>query len=250
MSSLVELVAPRVVPGAAKVRWGVAWFVVLMVALWIDVRAVALVQGAVGALAAWQAATALGGDRVLAAAVTGSAVAAAGLDARLMGVIVIAAVAGSLLVSLAVSTKGSRGAGLLARTGTIVTAWLVPTLAAGSVTIAADRELGAAVILVWLVAMFDAGVYLVGAETGSRWNGLVAGILGAIAVVYTATQLAVPPLEPAAMWRFAALAAVTLPLGPALCRYLGCSDGWAVRRLDALLVTGPAWALSVDLVVT
>ena len=107
-------------------------------------------------------------------------------------------------------------------------------------------ELGAAVILVWLAGMFDAGSYLVGAGARRRLTGLVAGITGAVAVIYMAVQLAVPPLEPDTAWQYGVLAAVTLPLGPALAAALLSDRGWAVRRLDSLMVTGPLWAWSID----
>ena len=242
---MAELFAPRVSPNDARVRWGALWFLMLMAALWIDTSVASALLAAVAGAAGWQAATAAGTDRVFSAAVAVGVTGAAIFDVRLMGVTVLTAAAGSLLVSV-LGTRARHGA--MTRCGALIGAWLLPGLAAGSVIIAAEHELGAAVILLWAVAMYDAGTYLVGSGARSRFSGLLAGVVGALAVIFTAVQLAVPPIEPESAWRFGILLAVTLPLGPAASRYLG-GDGWAVRRLDALVVAGPAWAWAVGLVV-
>ena len=243
---MLDLIAPRVGIESARLRWGIVWFAALMAALWVEVRPAAVILAAVAAMGGWQAATASGTDRVLAAVVAGAVVLAAVVDQSLMGVVIVAAVGGSVLAVLL--TKGG-GQGIAARSGALVGSWLLMGLAGGSVVVAAQRELGAAVILLWAAAMYDAGAYLVGAGSRSRWFGPAAGALGAVAVVYTAVQLAVPPIEPENFWRFALLVALTLPLGPVVARLAVGSDGWAVRRLDSLIVTGPLWAWAIDSVV-
>jgi hypothetical protein len=244
MTGAVELLAPRVRADSARVRWGIVWFGALMVALWLDVRAAALLLAAVAVMGAWQAASSIGVDRVLAGFIAGAVVAAAAVDSRLMGVVVLAAAGCSILVAV----LGRRGE-VLARAGQFVGAWLPVGVGAGSVVVAAQRELGSAVILIWAAAMFDAGAYLVGTGARSRWTGQIAGMIGAVVVVHTSVQLAVPPLEPRTMWRFAVLLALSLPAGPVVSRYLTRSDGWAVRRLDSLMVAGPLWAWAIDVVV-
>lgn len=246
MSQLADLFAPRVTAASSRIRWGAAWFVVLMAALWWSVPVLAGVLAAVAAVAAWQAASALSVDRLLASAVTAAAVAAAAIDVRLVGLTVIASAVGSLVI--AVLMRGGRDV-ILTRTGALVGAWLLPAVAGSSTVVAADRELGSAVILVWALVMYDAGVYLVGADTRVRVSGQIAGLIGAAAVVFTAVQLAVPPLEPDRAWRFTLLLLVALPLGPALVRWFGHGEGWAVRRLDSAIVAAPAWAWATELVI-
>lgn len=243
---MLDLIAPHIETESARVRWGVVWFGVLMGGLWVDVRPVAVILAAVAATAGWQAAASNGSDRLLAPMVAGGVVLAAVIDQRLMGVMVIAAALGSVVVG-SLGSKSEQG--VAARCGALVGSWLLVGVAGGSVVVAAQRELGAAVILLWAAAMYDAGAYLVGAGSRSRWIGPVAGALGAVAVVYTAVQLAVPPIEPQNFWRFALLVAVTLPLGPIVARFAVGSDGWAVRRLDSLMVTGPVWAWAIDSVI-
>ena len=68
MSQLADLFAPRVTAASSRIRWGAAWFVVLMAALWWSVPVLAGVLAAVAAVAAWQAASALSVDRLLASA--------------------------------------------------------------------------------------------------------------------------------------------------------------------------------------
>ncbi|GEM_PF-7097664 len=216
-----------------------------MLALWWSVTALAAVFVGVAGVAAWQAATHLNVDRILATAVATSITAAAVIDVRLVGLTVIAAAVGSAVIALLM--RGGRQV-VLTRTGALVSSWLLPAVAASSIVIAADRELGSAVILVWALLMYDAGVYLVGADARGRLIGLIAGLGGAAAVVFTAVQLAVPPLDPERAWRFAVLLIATLPLGPALTRWLGHGDGWAVRRLDSAVVAAPAWAWATELV--
>lgn len=241
MSKLADLLAPEVEPGDARVRWGVLWFLALMAALWVDARAAAPVLGAVAVIGAWHAAATLGPHRVLAVAVTAAAVAASAVDTQLVGVVIVAATLGTVVVAI----FGRSGDSVIARAGVVLAAWLLPTAAAASVVVTARRELGAAVILVWIAGMYDAGSYLVGSEARSRWLGPLAGAVGIVAVVYTAVQLAVPPLEPDTAWRYAALTLVTVPLGPLVARVFLVRDGWAIHRLDTLIVAGPAWAWAI-----
>lgn len=293
------------------------WFAALIAALWADAAAFGLAVSAVAALGAWQAASvhsgvdeasptrapqtggaAAGGDprhRLPAAVLAGAVGFSAIFDTRLAGVVLGAAVIASFIV---VSTLGSgRPAGraarprrvvpppVMARAGLLVRCWMQVGVAAACAAAVARYSTGAALVLVSAAACYDAGAYVTAADRRPGLRGPIAGAVAAVAAVFALTGVSVPPFAPSDVVRFGVLAALTLPLGPALARHItapqtrpgvrradarattGSSGGpagrghratparsrlgapWAVRRLDSLSVTAPAWMWGLGLLV-
>jgi hypothetical protein len=122
--------------------------------------------------------------------------------------------------------------------------------AAGSLVLA--RALGAmpALVLFALMCAHDTGNYLVGSGASSNWEGPAAGVAAMGPVILGAATVAVPPFTESGVWVLGAIAAVLIPLGPhGADRLIGrrAIRLPALRRLDALLLAGPVWALAATL---
>lgn len=173
----------------------------------------------------------------------------------------IAAVGAGALPLLAGYGTGSLGAGLVAiplvvviihalRGGTFVTALptlmgvIVPGIAAASIVLVVRVDLWAGLFLVMTVSMYDAGSFLHGAESPSRWEGPVAGIIGVFAVTFTMSVFHPTPFTAVTVALSGAVIAVSCPLGQMLAsKMLPTPEARArgLRRLDAYLVAGPAF---------
>jgi hypothetical protein len=103
-------------------------------------------------------------------------------------------------------------------------------------------EAGTLLALTWA---FDAGSYVVGTGAHNRWEGPAAGVAGMAVVTLNVAAVLVPPFEGASAWVLGGAAAVGALLGPVLVtRLLGKAkvDVPAARRLDSLVLAGPAFA--------
>lgn len=130
---------------------------------------------------------------------------------------------------------------------------LAATLAIGAVIGAAaagpviTRDLGIAPTLYLLacVAVYDAGAYLVGTGASSSWEGPVGGVVALIPVALIGAIILSPPFPSGAPLALGVLAGVLAPAGPLVgTALLGSRDADApgLRRLDSLILLGPAWA--------
>ena len=243
----------RPTSASARVWVGASWFAAQMVALSISVAAVAVLFGAVAAVAAWQVMTrwvsrpTLPSLVIAATAATALPVSAAFGGARLVGGVLLFGVV--LSFALADLVRVDK-AGRLVRAGWLVQAWFPAGFAASCVVLTASYELGAAVILLWLVAVYDAGEYLVGADASVAYVGPLAGVFGAWIAAFTLVELGIPPLDRTSVWQFGLLATVALPLGPIVGSMVlpsATSLAPMLRRLDSLLVMAPAWAWMIGL---
>jgi len=159
---------------------------------------------------------------------------AAALAVVLFPVAVVAAASG-----LRASRARRRSA--LARIGFVVG----PVVAALSTVVADRQDPGAATILIVSVCLFDAANFVVG-------SGEVGGALGALSGSVTVALLMVllAAVVPASLAGrpitvFGALAVVLLPLGVTAGRLLATPVRLpALRRLDSLLLAGPAWVVA------
>ena len=256
-----------------------------------------LAVSAVAALGAWQAASvssnpgvasrslrpqsvsaAAVGDprfRMPAAALAGAVGLAGILDARLAGVVLGAAVLASFVVVGSLrSDLPAAGAersqpvwrpAVLARAGLLVRCWMQVGVAAACAAAVARYSSGAALVLVAAAACYDAGAYVTAADRRPGLRGPLAGAVAAVAAVFALTGVSVPPYAPADAMRYGVIAALTLPLGPALARAVTegsprpavrppdaraqsrLASPWAVRRLDSLSITAPAWMWGLGL---
>ncbi|HEX2038272.1 MAG TPA: hypothetical protein VHF47_00925 [Acidimicrobiales bacterium] len=118
-------------------------------------------------------------------------------------------------------------------------------LAAAAPVVLRTRGLAEAGTLLALVWAFDAGDYVVGVGAGKRWEGPAAGLAGMAVVTLCAAAVLVPPFEGASAWVLGGLAAALAPIGPVVVSGLlgsSKSDVPAARRLDSLVLAGPAFA--------
>jgi hypothetical protein len=170
-------------------------------------------------------------------------------------VVVLASVAGlwaTLVVGVLVvigivasEVKASTGPpGLLQRTLLI----LLPAAAGSGLVLARAQGLSEGVALVAMISFYDSAAYLIG--TGARFavEGPIAGLasIGAL----TLFLAAMPPFAGDTPWILGGLAAVLAPLGPIVARRLTPEPSArvpALRRLDSLIVLGPAWGAATAL---
>lgn len=316
MLSAALWLGPPVARGDASITAGVVWLVALIAALWAGAAVFGLAVSAVAALGAWQAASvhsgidtasrtrasqsraaAAGGDprHRLPAAVLAGAVGIAGvIDTRLAGAVLGSAVVASFIVVS--SLGGGRPSGgaaptrrfvppsVLAQAGLLVRCWMQVGVAAACAAAVARYSTGAALVLVSAAACYDAGAYVTAADRRPGLRGPIAGAVAAVAAVFALTGVSVPPFAPSDVIRYGALAALTLPLGPALARPITIpvarlpdapasanpvsgdpadrgrrpalqrarsrlDSPWAVCRLDSLSITAPAWMWGLGLLV-
>jgi hypothetical protein len=238
----------RPTAGSARIWAGFGWFVAQMIALSVGVQAVAVVFATAGGFSAWQVLS-----RWVPRPTTASLVVAAvfGAAMPLAGVVGGAQFIGGALLFGVFASFGLAdlvrfdGAGRTTRAGWLIQSWFPAGLGGACVVLTASYELGAAVILLWLIAVYDAGEYLVGADASSVFLGPLAGVLGAWITAFTVVELGIPPLDGTSVWRFGVMASIALPLGSisgSLLLPAASSRAPMMRRLDSLIVMAPAWA--------
>lgn len=223
---------------APTCRLGVLWAAVAVAATAEGPVAVALVVGPVAAVAA--ATIVRNGSsrqprRVAIAAGAAAVVPLAALGGPIAALAVgVAAVVGVLVVS---------GPG----EGWVISAAAVggPAAASASLVLAADASLGVALCLVSAICLFDMANYVVG--TG-RTGGVVGALAGLVTIAVFSMLIAAvvdPPFSGSRPWIMGGLVAVLAPLGVALARRLSRGASLpALRRLDSLLLAGPAWVVA------
>jgi len=230
-----------------RVRLGLLWLVVLLVAVALGDGAVGLVMAVVCGAAASQSAAAwrrvgrrpnqivagLAGLALPMAAVVGTG--ALGLAA------VVVAVAS---VAMAASDRRRRFP-LLADAGLTLQCGYLVGLAGASFVIIHRLESWAAVALVLLLCAYDVGDFLVGTGAGTPFEGPVAGMAAVVVVTFAVGVFAFPPFDMASAWVFGGMAAALCPLGQVLATALLPDPDArvpALRRVDSLLIVGPLWA--------
>ena len=235
-----------------RVTLGVIWFAAVVGALVIGPVAVVPLYAFVAGLAGFQAASAwraegsaanrwvalLGGSVVVVGATWGVAS---------MGLAIVAVT----VVAVGVAVVGSRvPRRLFEAAGTTLQCGLPPGVGAAGVVLTLRLEIGAAVTLVLLVAAYEVGDYLVGSGASSSIEGPIAGIVAMAAICAAIAVLRVPPFDGGAVFVFGGFAALFCPLGQVAASALlprADAPAPALRRLDSLLLLGPAWPLLVGL---
>lgn len=242
-----------------RVRLGVAWFVVVFVALGLgralgDFPLVGVVYAATATVAAAQIVDAWSpkGPKLLrSAAMAVAAVVAlsASFGAAVLG--------GAILLGVVVGIVVGVGQILhrrpvLPATALLLQAALPTGLVAASVVLTMRYEIGACVILLAMVMAFDLGDFLIGSGAGSLIEGPIAGslMIGIVAAVVAIIEA--PPFHGASVWLFAFGAMVACPAGQVAASWLlpdATTRASALRRMDSLLVLGPIWAFATGLLV-
>jgi hypothetical protein len=132
----------------------------------------------------------------------------------------------------------------------VVLMMLGPAAACASAVLARNHGVDQGLVLVGMVCVYDSAAYLIGTGADSAWEGPVAGVasIGALSILVAAVLFA--PFRGNSPWILGGMAAVLAPLGPIAARHLTPDRGVrvpALRRLDSLLLLGPAWAVGVAL---
>jgi hypothetical protein len=183
-----------------------------------------------------------GADRWVAALGASSLPVLATEGVRPLGVALLLLVAAAIV---AAAQSGDRDMSLLDAAGhTVLSAGLCGG-AAASLVLLADYEIGAVIILLIYLMVYDASDYVVGSGATNGVEGPVAGALFIAAVTMVLAVTEVPPFRGVDVWSFAGLAAVACPAGQLLASAMlprADARAPALRRLDSALIVAPAWA--------
>lgn len=233
-----------------KVVLGVAWFVGASLSIlagrwpsalfWAGAAALAAVQ----TVRAWEPPGSRREDKVhvvAAAAVASLVPLAAGWSTGLSGLVLAL---GALALPASELLRGRRPAAA----GAAVIGALLPAVAATSVVLATRVNVLTALFLVLAVSMFDAGFYLMGAEAPHRWEGLVGGVVGLLAVSFMMGAFAPPPFQTSSAWLAGAVMALSCPVGQWVATLFlprRATKVGALRRLDSYLLAGPLFVAFV-----
>jgi hypothetical protein len=210
-------------------------------ALWTAVAAAAAAQTTKVWLKVPRATGAPGWSPVLAAMGAGAMAAAAGVGTGAAGVALLSVPMLVVLIHMAAGHKPAiAGAALI---GTVLAA--VPAMA---VILVVRAELWSGLFLVVAVSFYDAGYFVSAAESSSRIEGPLTGIIGVMAVTFGASAIEAAPFDRVTAWLAGAVLAVACPLGQmVVSAYLPERDASvpALRRLDAYLFAAPLMLVAV-----
>ena len=260
---------PPFVPGAAKrgrrlapaydlegprVRLGLAWAAATTSALAIGrlvfgFPLLCVLLSGTAAVAAVQVVDAWEPDRTgplrIVAGVSAACVGGASMfGSKTLGAVLLLVVAASLLIGV---EEASRRRPLLGSTALVLQSALPVGLAAASFELVTRYEIGAGIVLLATVLAFDLGDFLVGSGAGSLIEGPLSGALVIALVTAVAAIIRSPPFDGAVVWVFAVGAMVLCPLGQVVASWLlpdATTRAPALRRLDSMLLTAPAWAIA------
>jgi hypothetical protein len=126
-------------------------------------------------------------------------------------------------------------------------ALLGPALACASVVVAAVQGWNFALTLVATVCAYDFACWVNGTRRGAGgWGGIVAGLLTVAAAALFVAAVFVPPFSGWRPWVMLGLVGVLCVAGVALAGKVAASERLpALRRIDALVLAGPAWVAGV-----
>jgi hypothetical protein len=244
------IAAPDVV--GPRVTLGLAWFAVTLGAVALGIAAVTVVFALTAGVAAYQTARAwrerqLRPDPWVAAAGAVLIGVAGAFATQWVGVAVLVLIAAALITAW---LRFHHRRSPWADAGYTMLAALFVGIAAAAIGIVYRYDIGAVVIIVLLVCVYDAGNFLVGAGASNPIEGPLAGGFAVMAVTFAVAVLRVPPFHGLPAWPFGAAVAVLCPLGQFFASSLlprADANAPALRRLDTLLITAPVWAGAIGL---
>lgn len=226
-----------------KVRLGVLWFLLAWAGFALGTLGVGAVFVTAATVASLQVAAHLmieedTNSRVTAAVITAAVGTSAIFNARVVGVVILVAVAVAFVVASQTVDRNMT----LHVAGLTLRASLPLGIAMAAILYLHRIDAWVFMILFGIVSIYDAGNFLVG--TGSRriWVGPLAGLMGAAAVVFGAAGFEAPPLTEKTTWLLGGLAALACPLGQIVGSFMlprPDARAPALRRLDTYLVAGP-----------
>lgn len=236
-----------------RVRLGILWFGLSLVAMLAGVPGLALLYGLTAAVAALQTARCLRKqgarpDRAVAGLGVLAMVAAASFTTGALGIAILALVVAAVHAARSEAARNKRPRNWVIDASATVRCALFPGMAASFLVVAARFELGAAIALVLIVSAYETGDYIVGSGSPNRFEGPVAGAIAILVVTFAVTAAGIKPLDFPSSFVMGGLACVLCPFGQLLASaVLPSADApaSALRRIDSLLLLAPAWALGV-----
>jgi hypothetical protein len=123
-----------------------------------------------------------------------------------------------------------------------------PGAACAGAVLARNHGLDQGLVLIGMICAYDSAAYLIGTGANNPWEGPIAGVasIGGLTLLVAAVLFA--PFRGNSPWILGGVAGVLAPLGPVVGRRLTPTREVrlpALRRLDSLLLLGPAWAIGV-----
>ncbi len=236
-----------------RVRLGMLWFVVALAALAVGPLPAAVVYGGTAAVAGAQAARSWRRRRArpndaVAAVMAGAMGLGACLGAGGSGLAII----GGVIASLVVASGDTRSQNhVLADAGATIQCALFSGAAAMSMVLLARLDQGSAIALLLLVSAYETGDYIVGSGARNPYEGPAAGLSAIVVITFIVSTLPISTLSFGEAWLFGGMVGVLAPLGQLFASaILPAADApaSALRRLDSLLLAGPAFCLGVGLV--
>jgi hypothetical protein len=229
-----------------RVRLGVAWFVAALVAILLGIVALAILVAAIAALAGAQTAQALRTkwrrpDLAVSALIAAAIPLAAAIGTGLAG---LAVVLGSIVAVATAGPLSKRRRDPLIDAAAVVRSSVFVGLAAASIVMLYRFDIGAAVTILLMASAYESGDYLIGSGASNTVEGPFSGVL---AIVFVTGVLAVaqpPPFAPLGLWFYAAVVALSVPVGQVLAAAIlprAGASAPALRRLDSYLFAGPVW---------
>ena len=236
-----------------RVRFGFAWFLLVVGAFYVGAGALGALYASVAAVAGYQSAVAWRERAQLpnrwVAGLAAGAIALAGVGGSVAAGLAVLA---GLPVILLATAADRRVHGMIGTAGLTIQCSLFVGVAAASPLLAYEVDLGAAIVLVALVCAYEVGDFVVGSGSTNSLEGPIAGMaaIGVLTFAFSVVNMA--PFEDNALIGFGGLAAVLSPVGQLLASAVlpaANARAPALRRLDTLLVLGPVWAIAVRLYV-
>jgi hypothetical protein len=235
-----------------RVLLGLVWFGLLVPAAVFGAPALALLFGAVAAFAARGTALAwrergFDCDQRVAAVAAGAIAIVAGIHVSLAGVLLGVTPVIALLVAGVTGSQRVQRPPLFATAAATTRCIAAPAIAIIGVMLVARTGLWTMLAFVVLVSAYDAGHFLVGAESRSPVPGILGGIACTVVAGVPLVVSQLPPFDgnPIGLV-FAGLVGVVAPLGQIVASLALPAAGYWVgplRRLDAYIVAGPVFAL-------
>jgi hypothetical protein len=178
------------------------------------------------------------------------AAAAAGLITLMSAAGPAPAIGAGVLAAVAIAAGSVFGPRGVPRPAYRMLAILLPAAAGCGVVLSRAQGLPAGLVLAGMACVYDSAAYLIGTGAGNEWEGPVAGVASIGVLSLFVAAVLVPPFRGASPWVLGGMAAVLAPIGPVVARRLARDPSArvpALRRLDSLLLLGPAWAIGAAL---
>ena len=234
-----------------RVRLGIVWFALVLVALAGGQWTVAILYATTAGVAALQSArewrkAGARPHRPLAGAGAAVIAIAGAASTQLVGVAILGFVGVAVFFAVSAATTRRRRANPIDDAGFTIRCGLFAGFAASCVAITARFSLTAVVGLVFVVAAYEVGDYLVGSGARNPFEGPVAGATAIVVTTFAITAVGLKPFVFPGSFALAGLAAVLCPAGQVMASMIlpkVDSPASALRRIDSLLLLAPAWAL-------